>query len=95
MIEIKKGRFFYKLVTEKKAGYRDELIRFLSDKGVHERETEKVKGIDFSQAVDTGLNIEHNVFELNIKIVEDEVILLFGCQLDSNEFHDMIAGYFQ
>ena len=94
MINVKEGRFFYKLTTEKIPEYKNELLKFLSAKAVQENELQKVGEIDFNSVIETTVNIKHSRFDLNVKVAEEEVILLFGCQMDTDEFNDMVTGYF-
>jgi len=94
MITVKEGKFFYKLLTEKADNYKEELIKFLSAKGLVETEIGKVKGIDFATAIGSKIDIRHPRFDLNIKVAEEEVVLLFGCQMDSDEFNDLVEGFF-
>jgi len=94
MIKIKNGKFFYRLTTEKTIDYKPELLNFLVAKGMPEKELHKVNGIDFNSAIGSTVNIKHGKFDLNIKVSEEEVILLFGGQMDSNEFNDLVQGFF-
>lgn len=94
MINVKEGRFFYKLITEKTQTYKNELLQFLTAKGVNETELQKVNGIDFDNTLGSKIDIKHPRFDLNVKVAEIEVVLLFGCQMDSEEFNDMVVGFF-
>jgi hypothetical protein len=95
MINIKSGKFFYRLTTEKNANYKEELLNFLSSRGVSEKELQKANGIDFNSAIGSAVTVKHVRFDLNIKVAETEIILLFGGQMDSNEFNDFVEGFFK
>jgi len=95
MIHVKEGKFFYRLTTEKTETYQEELIRFLMLKGVQEKDLQKVKGIDFNSGIGSAVYIKQSRFDLNVKVAEEEVILLFSGQMDSDEFNDFVEGFFE
>ena len=95
MINVKDGKFFYRLTTEKDDNYKYKITRFLKIKGVQDNELQKLNDIDFKTAIGTKADIKHVRFDLNIKFTEQEIILLFGGRMDSDEFSDFIAGFFQ
>lgn len=93
MISVKNGKFYYRLVTVKTDDYQIKLLEFLAKKGLSESEAKKVADMDFK--TNSSTEVKQTYFDLNIRVADDEVILLFGMNMDSIEFNDFISGYFE
>ena len=95
MIDVKSGKFFYKLVADKKIEHKDTLIQMLRDYNVNETEIAKAKSVDMNAGTEQNVKIQGNRFELNLKVKESEMVFLFGTNLDSDEFSEFTAPYFK
>jgi len=95
MIKVLNGKFFYRLDTERKPDYFVDLMAFLIARNVNEKELNKLRQLDINSILQNGLKINANLFNLNVKIKDESITLLFETNLDSLEFDNLIEGYFQ
>lgn len=94
-IKSKKGTAFYRLDTFYKEGYNEELATFLKEKGVPDHELEKLN-IDFMQNIGETIEFKTENWSLKLKIKsKEEVTLLFGTEMNSDEFAQFLGDYFQ
>ena len=95
MMKIKKGIFFYKLLVEKTETLQKELTFFLFKQKLLDKDLALVQQHDFN--TDENIFVKHIKFELNIKSKPqtNEVILLFQTDMASDEFNDLVEGYFE
>ncbi len=94
MLKIKKGIFFYKLLIEKDEQFIDNLLKFLFEQKLTDNQLNTVKQHNFNS--DENLFVKNVKFELNMKAKPQtkEAIFLFQTEMGSDEFNDMIEGYF-
>lgn len=97
MLKIKKGIFYYKLLIEK--GDKDEpfktdLLQFLFKQRLTESQLKSVNDHNFNS--EENLFVKNIKFELNMKGKPQtkDVVFLFQTEMATDEFNDMIEGYF-
>lgn len=93
-IKINKGKVFYKVWVNKADISLDFMKQFLQSKGVIPSEISKLDVMGENKQIPITLNGKD--FSLTIdRSQERELILLFGCSFDTDEYNKFMEGWFQ
>ena len=94
MIKVKEGSFYYRLLVEKDSNFKQGLIDFLGSNGLADNEMKKLLTLDLETDNVIKHKLSHSSFDLTIQ-TGVEIVLLFGCKLDSIEFAKLIELHFE
>jgi hypothetical protein len=92
MITVKAAKIYYKLETAWQERYYDELVTFLTQKGLAGKLPLFVPTL--KDMVGKTVELRSKEFNLNIRFNPESINLLFETEMDSDEFSKFIEGFF-